>query len=185
MVAIFYFPGYTVQDSQEKRPIKETCIIKESRKENLMHKILFVCLGNICRSPMAEYVMKDLVKKAGCADAFEIASAATSDEEHGNPVYPPARRMLARHGIECAGHAARQITRRDFSYYDFIICMDESNLRNLKWMGGSDCPEKLHMLLDFTSHPGNVADPWYTGNFEVTWQDVLDGCTGLLHWLEQ
>ena len=150
-----------------------------------MHKILFVCLGNICRSPMAEFVMKDLVEKAGLADQFEIASAATSDEEYGNPVYPPARRMLASHGLDCAGKTARQLTRQDFAHYDLLIGMDQSNLRNMLRMGGSACPEKLHLLLDYTGRPGSVADPWYTGDFQATWEDVLAGCTGLLESLKQ
>ena len=150
-----------------------------------MHKILFVCLGNICRSPMAEFVMKDLVAKAGLADQFEIASAATSDEEYGNPVYPPARRMLASHGLDCTGKTARQLTRQDFAHYDLLVGMDQSNLRNMQRMGGSTCPEKLHLLLDYTGRPGNVADPWYTGDFQATWEDVLAGCTGLLESLTQ
>ena len=148
-----------------------------------MHKILFVCHGNICRSPMAECVMRDIAEKAGRSAEFEIASAATSDEECGNPVYPPARRIMARHGIDCSGHTARQVTRQDFAYYDLIVCMDRNNMRNLLAMGGNQCPEKLHMLLDFTNRKASVADPWYTGNFEDTWQNVLDGCTALFHQL--
>ena len=145
-----------------------------------MHKVLFVCLGNICRSPMAEFVMKDLVKKAGVAHLFEIASAATSREELGNPVYPPARQELAKHGIGCAGKTARQITKEDYEYYDYIVAMDYSNVRNLERMLGPDTEHKISMLLDYTNHPGQVADPWYTGDFGVTWNDVLDGCQGLL-----
>ena len=121
-----------------------------------MTKVLFICHGNICRSPMAEFVMKDLVAKAGLSDKFEIASAATSTEEIGNPVYPPARRKLAEHGISCEGKTARQMTRRDYETYDYLIAMDH------------------------TRRPGDVADPWYTGDFEATWQDVLEGCTALL-----
>lgn len=145
-----------------------------------MHKVLFVCLGNICRSPMAEFVMKDLVKKAGVAYLFEIASAATSREELGNPVYPPARQELAQHGIGCSGKTARQITKEDYEYYDYVVAMDYSNVRNLERMLGPDTEHKISMLLDYTDHPGQVADPWYTGNFEATWNDVLDGCQGLL-----
>lgn len=145
-----------------------------------MHKVLFVCLGNICRSPMAEFVMKNLVKKAGVAHLFEITSAATSREELGNPVYPPARQELAKHGIGCSGKTARQITKEDYEYYDYIVAMDYSNVRNLERMLGPDTEHKITMLLDYTNHPGQVADPWYTGDFGATWNDVLDGCQGLL-----
>lgn len=145
-----------------------------------MHKVLFVCLGNICRSPMAEFVMKDLVKKANVSQQFEIASAATSREELGNPVYPPARQELAKHGIGCSGKTARQITKEDYEYYDYIVAMDYSNVRNLERMLGPDIEHKISMLLDYTNHPGQVADPWYTGDFGATWNDVLDGCQGLL-----
>ena len=143
-------------------------------------KILFICHGNICRSPMAEFVMKDLVKKQGVEDRFEIASAATSTEELGNPVYPPARRKLAEHGISCAGHAAHQMTRSEYEYYDYVVLMDRYNARNILRNIGSDDQGKLSMLMDYTNRPGDVADPWYTGDFEATWQDVLEGCTGLL-----
>lgn len=145
-----------------------------------MHKVLFVCLGNICRSPMAEFVMKDLVKKAHLEGQFEIASAATSREELGNPVYPPARQELAKHGIGCSGKTARQITKEDYEYYDYIVAMDYSNVRNLERMLGPDTERKISMLLDYTDHPGQVADPWYTGDFGATWNDVLEGCQGLL-----
>lgn len=146
-----------------------------------MTKVLFVCHGNICRSPMAEFVMKDLVEKAGLTDAFEIASAATSTEEIGNPVYPPARRKLAEHGISCVGKTARQMTRADYGYYDLLIGMDHANLRNMVRMCGGDPAGKIHALLDYTSRSGEVADPWYTGDFEATWRDVQEGCTALLH----
>ena len=149
-----------------------------------MTKILFVCHGNICRSPMAEFVMKDLVKKAGRENEFEIASAATSTEEIGNPVYPPARRKLAEHGISCAGKTARQLTRADYDRWDLLIGMDQANLRNMRRLFPDDPEQKLHLLMDYTSRPGQVADPWYTGDFEATWQDVLQGCTGLLNMLE-
>lgn len=145
-----------------------------------MHKVLFVCLGNICRSPMAEFVMKDLVKKANVSQQFEIASAATSREELGNPVYPPARQELAKHGIGCSGKTARQITKEDYEYYDYIVAMDYSNVRNLERMLGPDTEHKISMLLDYTNHPGQVADPWYTGDFGATWNNVLEGCQGLL-----
>ena len=145
-----------------------------------MIRVLFICHGNICRSPMAEFVMKDLVDKAGLAGSFEIASAATSTEEIGNPVYPPARRKLAEHGISCAGKTARQITRRDYDDYDYLIAMDRNNLRNLRRFVGEDPEGKVSLLLEHTAHPGDVADPWYTGDFEATWRDVLAGCQALL-----
>ena len=146
-----------------------------------MTKILFICHGNICRSPMAEFVMKDLVKKAGLTSQFQIASAATSREEIGNPVYPPARRKLAEHGISCAGKTARQLTRADYDAYDLLIGMDQANLRNMRRICGGDPEGKIHLLLEYADRSGQeVADPWYTGDFEATWQDVLAGCQGLL-----
>ena len=145
-----------------------------------MTKILFVCHGNICRSPMAEFVMKDMVKSAGIADDFHIASAAVSSEELGNPVYPPARRKLAEQGISCAGHAARQMNRADYARWDYLVCMDGSNLRRMERICGGDPEGKMSRLMDFTARPGDVADPWYTGDFEATWQDVCEGCRGLL-----
>lgn len=149
-----------------------------------MTKILFVCHGNICRSPMAEFVMKDLVKKAGQEAEFEIASAATSTEEIGNPVYPPARRELAAHGIGCAGHAARQLRRADYDHYDLLIGMDGANVRSMRRMCGGDPGGKIRLLLDFAGRPGQeVADPWYTGDFTATWRDVEAGCRGLLEQL--
>ncbi len=141
-----------------------------------MKKILFVCHGNICRSPMAEYVMKYLVEQAQLTDQYMIESAATSTEEIGNPVYPPARRKLAEHGISCNGHAARQMTRADYSRYDLLIGMDSANLRNMTRIAGGDPEGKIRPLL----YDKDVADPWYTGNFEATWQDVLRGCQALL-----
>ena len=146
-----------------------------------MKKILFVCHGNICRSPMAEFVMKDLVRKAGLASQFYIESAATSREEIGNPVYPPARRKLAQHGISCDGQAARQLTNQDYDEYDLLIGMDSANLRNMQRIYSGDPDGKLHLLMDYTDCSHDVADPWYTGDFEATWQDVLAGCQGLLH----
>ena len=145
-----------------------------------MTKILFVCHGNICRSPMAEFVMKDLIKKAGLESQFHIESAATSWEEIGNPVYPPVRRKLAEHGISCDGHAARQLTNADYEKYDLLIGMDRDNLRDMYHICGGDPDGKLRLLMDYTDRPDDVADPWYTGDFESTWQDVLAGCQGLL-----
>ena len=129
---------------------------------------------------MAEFVMKWLVQKAGREDEFEIASAATSTEEIGNPVYPPARRKLAEHGISSAGKYARQITRSDYRHYDLIVGMDQWNLRNMHRMLGGDPDGKIRLLMDYTDRPGDVADPWYTDDFEATWCDVLEGCKGML-----
>ena len=145
-----------------------------------MTKILFVCHGNICRSPMGEFIMKDLVAKNGVADRFEIASVAVSDEERGNPVYPPARRELAAHGISCDGKNARQMTRADYDRFDLLVCMDASNLRRMERICGGDPIGKMSRLLDHTTRPGDVADPWYTGDFEATWRDVLEGCSRIL-----
>ena len=187
-----------------------------------MTKILFICHGNICRSPMAEFVMRDMVEKAGLSDQFLIESAATSTEELGSPVYPPVRRLLAQHGIDCTGKTARQLVRADLDRFDLLIGMDEANLRNMRRMllpsggaGNATVPpgaegmsrstsrrsvpgagapgmedafpggaQKLCLLLDFTDHPGSVADPWYTRDFEATWRDVNDGCRGLLQALK-
>lgn len=148
-----------------------------------MKHILFICHGNICRSPMAEFVMKDLVRKAGLAEAFQIASAATSREELGNPVYPPVRRLLYQQGIDCSGKTARQLCREDYGAYDLLIGMDPQNLRNMQRLCGGDPAGKMHLLMDFTRRPGAVADPWYTGDFQTTWQDVCEGCQGLLEQL--
>lgn len=150
-----------------------------------MKRILFICHGNICRSPMAEFVMKDIVKKAGREGQFEIASAATSTEEIGNPVYPPARRKLAEHGIDCSGKTARQLKNRDYEQYDLLIGMDRANIRNMYRICGGDYSDKMHLLMDFTDHPGEIADPWYTGDFEATWRDVEAGCRGLLAQLDK
>lgn len=156
------------------------CKIRRKWKRNMSVRVLFVCRGNICRSPMAEFVMKDLVKKAGLVLQFQIESAATSREEIGNPVYPPARCKLAEHGISCDGHAVRQLTNQDYDKYDLLIGMDSANLRNMHRICGGDLDGKLRLLMDYTDRPGDVADPWYTEDFESTWQDVLAGCQGLL-----
>ena len=139
-----------------------------------MTKVLFVCHGNICRSPMGEFILKDLAAKAGVAQRFHIASAAVSREELGNPVYPPARRELAKHGIRCDGHAAHQITRKALEEYDHIYYMDASNARDLRRLFGADA-DKCRPLLS-----RDVADPWYTGDFGATWDDVLEGCRNIL-----
>ena len=149
-----------------------------------MKKILFVCHGNICRSPMAEFVMKDLVQKAGLSDHFYIESAATSTEEIGNEVYPPAKRKLAEHGISCKGKTARQMTRSDYQRFDLLIGMDDWNIRNMTRIAGGDPEVKIHKLLDYTVRKGDVADPWYTGDFDATWRDVTEGCRELLKSLE-
>jgi len=146
----------------------------------MMKKILFVCHGNICRSPMAEFVMKDLVQKAGLESKYYIESAATSTEELGNEVYPPAKRKLAEHGISCKGKTARQMTRNDYNRFDLLIGMDDWNIRNMQRICGGDPEGKIHKLLDYTNRTGDVADPWYTGDFETTWRDVLEGCRALL-----
>ena len=138
-----------------------------------MHKVLFVCHGNICRSPMAEFVLKDMVKKAGRSGEFQIASVATSREELGNPVYPPARREMNRHGVLCDGHRARQITEADVENYDYIYYMDSNNLRNLSRMFPGQT--KFRPFLE-----RNVADPWYSGDFTQTWLDVQEGCEKIL-----
>ena len=139
-----------------------------------MVKILFLCHGNICRSPMGEYILKDLVKKAGREKDFHIASAAVSREEIGNPVYPPARRELQKHGIRCDGHKAHQITRAELEDYDRIYYMDRSNASYLRRLFGEDA-RKCRPLLS-----RDVADPWYTGDFEATWNDILEGCQAIL-----
>ena len=146
-----------------------------------MIKVLFICHGNICRSPMAEFVLKDMVKKAGLSDRVEVASAATSTEEIGNPVYPPAKRTLNAHAIGCEGHHARQMTRQDYEYYDYIICMEQYDIKNLRPVIGNDPLDKVSLLLDRTERAGQgVADPWYTGDFDSTWIDVVEGCEALL-----
>ena len=149
-----------------------------------MTKILFVCHGNICRSPMAEFVMKDMVSRAGLGDSFVIASAATSTEELGNPVYPPARRKLAEHGISCKGKTARQITRADYDAWDLLIGFDGANIRNMERCFGGDPEGKLHLLPEFAGRPGEIIDdPWYTRDFDATWEAVNEGCLGLLNLL--
>ena len=146
-----------------------------------MTKILFVCHGNICRSPAAEFVLKELVRRAGLEEEFEIASAATSTEEIGNPVYPPMRRVLSEHGISCNGKTARQIRRRDYESYDLLIGMDEENMWNMRRKFHGDPDGKLRNLLDYAGRQGEaVADPWYARDFEQTWVDVLEGCEALL-----
>ena len=152
-------------------------------------KVLMVCHGNICRSPMAEFVMKKLVSDAGLTARFQIASAATSTEEIwngiGNPVYPPAKAELARHGISCEGKRARQVTRADYAEYDYLIGMDSANIRNIKRIAGGDPEGKVHKLLEFAGSDRDIADPWYTGNFDETYRDVVEGCEALFKKLQR
>lgn len=149
-----------------------------------MHKILFICYGNICRSPMAEFLLKDMVKKRGLAAAFAIASAATSREEIGNPVHYGTRNKLAQLGISVSGKHAVQVTKRDYEYYDLLLVMDSNNLHNLRRIIGEDTQHKVHLLLDFTQHKGeSIADPWYTGDFDATYNDIMAGLEGLLAYL--
>ena len=145
-----------------------------------MIKVLFICHGNICRSPMAEFVMKEMVKRCGVENEYSIASAATSSEEIGNALYPPVRSLLARHGIDCTGKTARRLTARDCEEYDLLICMDDENVRAVRRLCTPEQAAKVHRLLDYTSRGRCVADPWYTRNFEATWCDVVRGCAALL-----
>ena len=149
-------------------------------------RILFLCHGNICRSPMAEFILKDLVRKAGCAAEVRIASAATSREEIGNPVHPGTQRKLAQLGISTKGKTARQMTRRDYVEYDYLVCMDEYNLRNMMRITGGDPQMKMFRILDLSERPRDVADPWYTGDFEATFRNLTEGCGLLLdHFLKE
>lgn len=149
-----------------------------------MIRVLFVCHGNICRSPMAEYILKDMVRKNGLEDKFYIESAATSYEEIGNPVYPPARAELAKHGIGCRGHAARKLVKADFEEFDYLIAMEEYNLRNIRREFGEALAKKVSLLLDYTDMPGDIDDPWYTGSFDVTYNEIVMGCEGFLATIE-
>ena len=150
-----------------------------------MIRILFVCLGNICRSPMAEYVMRRMVEKKGLAARFTIESAATSSYEVGNPIYPPAYRKLQQHGIDASPHRSRQIRSEDYGKYDMIIGMDESNMRNMHRAFGGDPESKLTLLLQHCGRNDDVADPWYTGDFDATWRDVNEGCRAILNALKE
>lgn len=152
-------------------------------------RVLFVCHGNICRSPIAEFVMKDIVAREGLEDCFCIASAATSTEEIwngvGNPVYPPARAVLAEHGLDCSGKRAVQLTRADYHKYDYLIGMDSANIRNMMRMLGGDKECKIFKLLAFTGVERDISDPWYTGDFETTYRDVREGCLAFMDYLKE
>lgn len=168
-----------------------------------MIRVLFICHGNICRSPMAEFVFRDMVSGSGLSDRFIIASAATSSEEIwngiGNPVYPPAREEMARHGISCSGKRAVQMRKQDYDKYDYLIGMDSANIRNMKRITGGDPEGKIYKMMEFAGDGWmrvaagdrdmeralDVADPWYTGDFGVTWKDVSEGCKGLLKFLQR
>lgn len=150
-----------------------------------MIKILFVCHGNICRSPMGEFILKDMVEKRGLGDLFFIASAATSREEIGNPVYPPARRKLREHGIDPSGKKARQMTKKDYEEYDYLLAAERYNISNMLRITGGDPEHKIYRLLDFSDSPRDIDDPWYTGNFDATWRDIVEGCEGFLMHLKQ
>ncbi len=145
-----------------------------------MTKIMFVCHGNICRSPMAEFIMKDLVKRAGLEDEFVIASAATSSEELGNPVYPPAKRILSEHGISCKGKTAVRLKPADYDEWDMFICMDSYNLRNIMYIFTDDPERKVTKLMSFTGSDADVDDPWYTRRFDIAFNEILAGCEALL-----
>ena len=150
-----------------------------------MTRIMFVCHGNICRSPTAEFIFRDMLKRKGLEDRFTVDSSATSTEEIwngvGNPVYPPAREELARHGLSCEGKRAVQVTKADYDRYDWLICMDSNNVRNLLRILGGDPDGKVHKLMDYTDRGGDVADPWYCGHFDITYRDICEGCEALLN----
>ena len=154
-----------------------------------MISVLFVCHGNICRSPMAEFILKDMVQQKGITELFLIRSAATSTEEIwngvGNPVYPPAREILRKHGISCEGKRAVQVTKKDYVKYDYIFGMDQRNIRNMLRIFGGDPEGKVRLLLEMAGRSGDIADPWYTGNFQLTYSDIEEGCKGFLRYLKE
>ena len=145
-----------------------------------MIKVLFICHGNICRSPMSKYIFKDMVEKRGLSHEFYIDSCATSYEEIGNPVYPPARQELNKHGISCNGHAARKLIKSDFEEFDYLIAMEQYNLRNIRREFGDELASKVTLLLDYTDTPGDIDDPWYSGGFDITYKEIVHGCDSFL-----
>ena len=153
-----------------------------------MIRVLFICHGNICRSPMAEFILKDMVAKIGIEDKFHIESRATSSEEIyrgvGNPVYPPAKKELSAHGISCEGKRAKQLEKSDYDSFDYLIGMEEVNIRNMKRILGNDELGKMHKLLEYAGSDRDIADPWYSGNFEKTFSDIVEGCNGFLQKLK-
>ncbi len=150
-----------------------------------MVKVMFVCLGNICRSPMGEFILKDIVGSRGIADRFYISSSATSRDEVGNPVYPPARKILREHGISCEGKRAVQFAASDYEKYDYILAADGGNVRALSRMTGGDPDKKVYRLLDFTDRPRDIADPWYTGDFTLAYGEIVEGCEAFLSFLAE
>ena len=152
-----------------------------------MIRIMFVCHGNICRSPMAEFIFKDMVQKQGISERFVVSSSATSTEEIwngiGNPVYPPAKAELERHGLSCKGKRAVQLQKSDYDKYDYFVGMDSANIRNMIRIFGEDKDNKISKLMDYTERGGDVADPWYSRRFDVAYRDIYDGCAGLLKML--
>ena len=154
-----------------------------------MIKIMFICHGNICRSPMAEFIFKDLINKKGIADSFFVSSCATSAEEIwngiGNPVYPPAKRELAKHSISCDGKRAVQLKKSDYEAFDYLIAMDTNNVRNIMRIIGSDKDNKVTKLMSYTGRGGDVADPWYSGDFETCYRDIFEGCVALLNYIDK
>lgn len=155
------------------------------RRNANMIKILFICHGNICRSPLAEFLFRDFVEKKGAGDQFEIASAATSSEEIGNPVHRGTRRILDSLGISCEGKRARKMTRKDYEDYDYLIGMDQWNIDNIMRIIRRDPEKKVHKFLEFSDHPRDIADPWYTGDFQTTYKDVCEGCQAFWDYLQR
>lgn len=154
-------------------------------KQKKLIKVMFVCLGNICRSPMAEFVFRDMVEKAGLKDSFFIASSATSNEEEGNPVHHGTRNILKKHSISVVGKRAVQLTKKDYIEYDYLIAMEQRNITSMQRIIGEDTKKKVYRLLDFSDHKRDIADPWYTENFEKTYQDICEGCTNLLEFMKE
>ena len=157
--------------------------IQKQQGEKGMVRVLFVCLGNICRSPMGEFILKDEAARRGVADRLEIASAGTSGEEEGNPVYPPARAQLAKHGIRCDGKRARRLRLADGAAYDYILCMEEANARDARRICGADAPAAIVRLLDYSARPRDIADPWWTRDFAKAYADIAEGCAAFLDYL--